>query len=655
MESLIELKQKNGNSISVSNGDYNCNFKQTQINMGDTIELKSCFIDTVNNNESKIVIPKGITEMNLSIGMYLIDQPSPHGKASVIKQYCTNYPSDGGSPEGKITFSSNETQVDNAFPNGNLYVLCSKDAGNPSGGSAINVNVTSFLMKDTHGARMFPNKNKECYLRYKTPDGAEHTAHFTISSKTWKKKGGASTSTGVANGTILTVDASWFEYANFSLPLTVVKDAYTVNGQPNNFRVDNTQKISSQGTAEKIMNDSAWAYDNNHYKNAETTDANFNPWYFNINIPLVEDTSYDPLDFARYLTRELNKSTNKQGIIPSGQLVNQLSFQSKTQLKARGNSNTLPNQTNKNPFWVSNNSGSILEYTDNLINNFIYGASSIDIGFDQSTNLFSIDVMHSSIYDGNNKAIVPIPTLGGDKILNKIGGIFFHSCDQLDIWIKQMKFNPNIFVNETMKVDEGYPDFESGGKLTLPTFPTLQDGVNMTGEAIYSDIFVPKGSEPSSSTGNPPVVTQLLTYDEAYVSQASKPALANYSQKYGVITNNVESIYAQTPFPVQDDNFSQYSPYYQIELSGGLFYDKISNGVPSNKICAIINKYYNTNSYTVGDGSMGVIYEHTDQEPLILTNIGVRILDENGNLLDDTTINDNNTVFLSIARAKPNE
>jgi len=68
----------------------------------------------------------------------------------------------------------------------------------------------------------------------------------------------------------------------------------------------------------------------------------------------------------------------------------------------------------------------------------------------------------------------------------------------------------------------------------------------------------------------------------------------------------------------------------------------------SKKICGIINKYYSTDNYTVGDGSMGKTYVHESEQPLLLSNFRVRLLNPDSSVVDSEKVQDDNTVFLSI-------
>jgi hypothetical protein len=50
----------------------------------------------------------------------------------------------------------------------------------------------------------------------------------------------------------------------------------------------------------------------------------------------------------------------------------------------------------------------------------------------------------------------------------------------------------------------------------------------------------------------------------------------------------------------------------------------------------------------VGDGSMGLTYVHESEQPLLLSNFRVRLLNPDNSVVDSEKVQDDNTVFLSI-------
>jgi hypothetical protein len=69
MSTILQCRQLNSLEV-IANGDYTCKFdKPVQLDPGDTISVKSCFIDTKNQNTSDIVIDEDI-DVSLFFGCY---------------------------------------------------------------------------------------------------------------------------------------------------------------------------------------------------------------------------------------------------------------------------------------------------------------------------------------------------------------------------------------------------------------------------------------------------------------------------------------------------------------------------------------------------------------------------------------------------------
>lgn len=57
-ETLVELRQQNTNTNTIANGDYVCTLGESiSLKKSDQINVKQVFIDTLNQESNKIVIP----------------------------------------------------------------------------------------------------------------------------------------------------------------------------------------------------------------------------------------------------------------------------------------------------------------------------------------------------------------------------------------------------------------------------------------------------------------------------------------------------------------------------------------------------------------------------------------------------------------------
>lgn len=302
-------------------------------------------------------------------------------------------------------------------------------------------------------------------------------------------------------------------------------------------------------------------------------------------------------------------------------------------LKSRGEryDGTLKNTP---PYWVSEDCSSILQFLDRG-HNYLYGSSNFDFGYDFDTQLASIDSMHSSIYTGTLQCIVPMIVGTNHFVLNKTGGIFLMSCDQPDILTQGLNLPSSIFTKPGRQVTSTMGSLQT---CTMTQF-NLQDGINTTGQSRFCDAYVTKSSGGSDPT---------KAFDLAPGGSASSK---DYATNFGVASDQVTSILGSAQVGNDPDNLGGQNviPYYQIELTSNFGFNKISNGTPSKKISAIVNKYYSTENFTSADSSMSTMCVHDSDEPLQISSIRVRILNH-GSLVDESTLQDDNTVFLSVIR-----
>lgn len=91
------------------------------------------------------------------------------------------------------------------------------------------------------------------------------------------------------------------------------------------------------------------------------------------------------------------------------------------------------------------------------------------------------------------------------------------------------------------------------------------------------------------------------------------------------------------------------SGYYLIDIDG-IKQSALTSHSTSQSIQAIVSRYYNSGSYTTGDSSTGIIYQHKGA-PQYMQSLRVRVLQPNGQLADD--VGNDSAVFLQINRAPP--
>lgn len=278
------------------------------------------------------------------------------------------------------------------------------------------------------------------------------------------------------------------------------------------------------------------------------------------------------------------------------------------------------------PFFVATDKSDISTYIGT--ENFWVGTSQFSVIFNDNTNTFEIPAIHSHIY--NEHGLQVIKAVGNAPkqfFANKVGGIYFNSLSPESLWSDKLGFDiPKMCVNPQN------PEVKSIGAINNVRLSSLnlKDGLTTTGDLVSTDTLILKTVNDSAGTA----------YDRP-------------SDSFGGIETaqqNYVPIRASTAFQSSDGDNN--TPYYQIEVRGGVSNKKLGADSLNNAIGAIISRYYSSDSYTsTMDNSGSINYIHKGN-PIDLSNstLNVRILKPDGSLADD--IGSDNTVFLSIIKQK---
>ncbi len=159
----------------------------------------------------------------------------------------------------------------------------------------------------------------------------------------------------------------------------------------------------------------------------------------------------------------------------------------------------------------------------------------------------------------------------------------------------------------------------------------MVNGGNATSGEIGSDTLLNKYN-PSLFTGYPPLdlsgnLSKIPTACiNVGIGDASIPILADVSVLDGSIS----------------------SGYFLLEINGKMSNDFTGNTFDSNLIMGVLSRYYSLGNYTSSDTS-SLTYIHKG-EPIILTEIGVRILQPNGRL---AKVGNDNSIFIKVIKPPP--
>ena len=283
------------------------------------------------------------------------------------------------------------------------------------------------------------------------------------------------------------------------------------------------------------------------------------------------------------------------------------------------------------------------------------GAESVSIVYNEAASAFEIVQMHSNLYSATSGAIITrqfqsglpntpyVETMGELSIADQDGGIFLTDWQPASIWHDKMNMDPNTLVH-TGGAYTTDNDFSAGaGSFTNPLFyPNLESvsgqkvnlipGLNITGNFISSTALIDKRVNVPSTPG---------------ARRATDFLGGNFQSpdtdfNLEVETDTPVTILGRTIIPSDITD-----PFFLVELSG-INRNEIYGLQQDNKLISqIVGRYFAVGSYTQGNADGSISYTHRG-EPMLLSELGVRILDSNGNEIEGDVLNGSSAVIIEI-------
>ena len=600
MSKIIELKDNdskdNSNPLEQC-GEYTVNFDHLEMNRGDSLGIRSCFLDTRSITEGKIKIDASNKNITLSHYMYITDIFTTPLIANITYEDATG--SNIVHPDGKRYILS---KVVGANPNRFTlqtfsYPLSALDDDNK---------------KTTHGGF-------DVNLEYNAPDPQNPAGHIR-KSVTLK-----------AIRSAAPVFCSYQGRKNFEIEMQgpTFEDA--------NLVVTNSKDVHRKGGVDY---DSIQDFD---VTLGECDDgASVQPIMFTYNFTLDEG-NYAPTDIAKVITDKLIVAKT----VPTGSNSAQFTFTDDEdsvttifptlspylthieQLKVEhGNYGSIAGQAAQQ--FVREDGKSIMSINDNVAdpntgfstNSLFVGCSELSLQFNLDTQKFVFTQIHQPIFAtiGGNTVIANqliVHKDGGGNVTKRSyvgssGGICFASLasNSASFLLEDLGFSGDLFV--APEKGENATTFTNGGQVLSTSKLVLIDGVNVSSSITGVDTIVDKSK------------FQVLPPDNAVEMVASINSFNIFAE------NTTGSVHLK-------------DGYFLIEIDGIPNTKILNNDSPS--IQAIVSRYYATADFVIMEDYAGSIpYVHNSDVPLILSSVRVRILDALGQQLNQ--LGPNNTVFL---------
>jgi len=641
---IVELKERsiqaqNRNHDGL-NGDYTVAIPQNvTLFKGDSLQIKSAFIDTHAENSNKITVnpdkasdggDESFATVSLTIGYYINDWGgAPTSQVALA----------GGGNVAAGTLQNTRTFLPSAgagrlTPNGRNYVNCEAITLNPALHEEINS--ISLVLHSQGGSHPCPAPRSHkgyriLYLQYVSPRDATDTSPLvfkklhlhikTVANMKHNSFNGSTELINFNNANKFIITSGNERGAQFTFPFPTEKGTFGPDpaGQKNErqeqlvFLDSFTKSDMTAGTnyqvKPRVMSRKIEAKEYEPDELAITLSQAFSALSESVSNEVDKDFYSD--NKLLVTSQELRKDLPYGGATAApDDLTSRFRFYSRDDGQELA---IVGGGGGKEDIWV--------------------GASQFDIKFQD--NQFLIHQIHMPILDvdSNNVTISHLtPSAGGAPAIktysNKHSGVFFMDMQPHDLWFDQMKIKSSILV--TMAQGAAI-DFDASG--TSESAPALEllDGVHITGDMIGLSSLVSK-----------PVQTPTAAAEV----QWDRPR-ANFQ---GEITIEDETM------PILSDPVfeSNVGGYYQLEVDTGINNTNIvGKDIQNNKIKAIVSRFYTQDSYTSCYNEGAIAYTHQSNEPLQLSNFNVRILNGDGELASlHEELGDDNTIFMEVIRGQ---
>lgn len=627
--SVIELKEQNSvntdhNNPLGTNGHFNVelNDKNIHINNGDTIAIRSCFLDCVNENTGKIKIDNTNKDITIRNCMYMTAfRTDAQGNRETFYQQGVD---------------ANER----GQPNGKIFVLCERQTTAPPA-----VYDTGYILtrarvniKKTRISSSFGGFSTT--FQYCNQKGQENTPIILSFPETSRKyNGGVDHIDAQINGTIFLFGRN---------PIDLSLDFFQTSGPSRDDRQKhfNIEKGEIEFTFENAsVGDSLIPKEFTNTFSLPVGD--FTP---DLVARMITDNLSNLQDFPANATKTeiLN---NKLPVIPAPVVYrtdpltaynetfpSRSIYASSTKQLAYDNDfygMNLTNATNRDLYFVSADGLNIMTFNNAQANkNYFVGSSEISLEFNPDDNKFLFTQLHTSQFNSSQLPIVKYfkDNLNNGFLSTSIGGVFFTDLQPPQLWADALGFDSSVLCNPDLPQARNYMNFANNvlkfNEIITPTFLSMERGVNITSDLAGLDSSVDKVLFTPAGAGSD-VVPDLNDFAD--------------EQKEGTAVLNNLSIRASKPF----QDIQHLDGYYIIQITGIPSIDL--SLTPSQQISAIVSKYYTAGTYLIMEGGAGSFsYTHRG-EHFYLQDLNVKIMESDGT--SPTKLGNNNTIFLEINRA----
>ena len=296
-----------------------------------------------------------------------------------------------------------------------------------------------------------------------------------------------------------------------------------------------------------------------------------------------------------------------------------------------------------------------------LTQNYLLGSSQFSMSYDPEHDKMVLAQIHNHLYSdtdlsANQPQVRALKTAAGTTFVNKVGGIFLTGLSPPHLWTgvdSSFKFGDSILPSKVIKrglklqadnitVATGTVQFEDYN---------LIDGINVTGDDMGLDTFIKKNRTliTPAAGGTPAVYSSGFDVVQPFINTDS----LGQEVIPTVVGDTIKIRSLNTLSEANDvDVIKKDGGFFKLEISmPSIRQDLIQADSTNTNIQAVIGRFYQAASYTSAYNEGSIPYIYDGDEPVLLSDFKVRILQPDGSLATD--LGKTSTIFMEVIKAVP--
>lgn len=649
---IIELRNKDsvdrvkvkGQTLQIGNpnGVWTTNIQagaDLMLEEGDTLICRNTFIDTRAENDGKIVL---VNDTPITVSYYYYAN-NWNGNERV---YISNSTWRTTNTSFKTPINATDNQI-LAQSDGKPYLACKKSTDGQN--FKFQSQLTYQGQNSSQGVGGFP-----VFIRYKDASGATRETKFELPGY---------------------YEVGWGTESQIDINICYDSTAPFPNGQNSGIACFNTNNDGSIDLTQRLDGTGIEYQDTKILAFTDTTTLAGNLYQPHLGATTftLPAGSYDPAELCEVINAEMT-SVGKVAPTVSDLSGNQLLVP----IGGDDGTGNFPNTEFNNFVRFQQNddetvNGYGFKYTEGVNAPSILGASQFVLAYDDDTNRFNFQFLHTPIFsnaDGTsggsselgglcnaqgwtgNQGGQPNPVLPTNKYrVSSNGGILLADLQPASLWSTQLGFDLDRFKRDITGQPTNIPNpncclvgFNQKAKNNAGNNFTTND--EQSSLPFFYNLPVDGKQKTTGFLG----VNSVFDKGKGFQQQVQLPTVSTAGEaksKFVLIGDDTTQIDAGKSV-LSSDNTEVSFGYFLVEVQGNFTNNFLNQQGNFKHIVSIVSRYYSRDNYTTSSSADSIIYTHSG-DPVLLNSFNCRIMNSEKQIAQN--IGQDNTVILELVKA----